>query len=207
MPRVDLFIEINSRKAMAGLTLEDQYEAPLPTFIQEDTISFRVYLIQSNGPEAEPTRITTTGRDIQMAIGRKIANTSTLYTQQFTWTPNSADLSDPYWEADLPMDTAAIRTLIGSASSGSAWFSVKMFDAGEPLTVLMEPVSIDANVIKDDAVTVPTGLTALTTTVAANTYQPLDELKLPTYAYDAETGMRVRLYIDSSNVFHADPVT
>jgi hypothetical protein len=206
MPRVDLFIEILSRKPMVGLTLEDQTLADLPTFIQEDTISFRVYLIQSNGPEAEPTRITTTGRDIQMAIGLKKANASTYYTQQFTWTPNS-DLSDPYWEADLPMDTAAIRTLIGSAATASAWFSVKMFDGGEPLTVLMESVTLHANVIKDDGVTVPTGLTALTTTVAANTYQPLDELKLPTYAYDSETGMRVRLYIDSSNVFHADPVT
>jgi hypothetical protein len=203
MPRFNLYIEVSTGLSVAAV--DDLTDAPLPIFTQEDTLSLRVYLVRYTGPETDPERILTTGNDIQMAIGRKIGNTSTLYTQQYSWTPNT-DLADPYWEADLPMDTEAIATLLGSSEKKIAWLEVKFFESGEPSTVLSQSVTINAAVIKDGATTVPVGSTALSTTVAAATYQPLTELRLPTYAKDYVTNKTVYLHIDSSGVLHADPV-
>ena len=114
------------------------------------------------------TAIPVSGLTLEMALGRKVGNSSTLFTQQFTFTA-SDDLADPYFSADLPMNTAAIATLLGSSAQADAWFEVKLLDGGLPRTVLSRLVRVQAAVIKDGGLEEA----ALPTPISAETCQAL----------------------------------
>jgi hypothetical protein len=152
MPFHRLYIDTDRSLPVAGA--DDSSIVDLPAFVQEDTLALRVYLLAGYSRVSSYTPIPVAGITLEVALGRKVGNTSLLYTQQFTWTA-SDDLADPYFAADLPMNTAAIATLLGSNSQADAYFEVKLLDGGLPRTVLSRLVKVQAAVIKDGGLEEP----------------------------------------------------
>jgi|SRR5438105_50863 len=161
-----LFIDTDRSLPVVGVS--DSSVAELPAFVQQDTLALRVTLLAGFSRVSSYTPIPVAGITIEAALGVRVGNTSLLYTQQFTWVA-SGDLADPYYQANLPMNTAAIATLLGSGEQAQAWFEVKMLDGGVPRTVLSRLVTIQAAVIKDGALKEA----ALPTPISAETCEAL----------------------------------
>lgn len=204
MANVDLYIDVTTSNAVVSTS--DISVAQLPQFVQGDTINFRVFLIRSVGRLSTPARVTTTGRTLQMALGTRVGNTTTYYTQQFTWEPND-DEANPHWTAQLPMSTAAINSLISAGESAQAWFEVKVIENGLPTTVLSKLVNILAAVIKEGGITVPALPTPLSVEAAIMLFLQR-EITGPIYLVNETTGLKLKLYATASNppAFAADPV-
>src|SRR5437667_4833102 len=147
-----LWIDTDRRLPVIGVN--DSSVAALPLFVQEDTLALRVTLLAGFSRVSAYTPIPVAGITIEAALGLKVGNTSLLYTQQFSWVA-STDLADPYYEANLPMNTPAIADLLGEGAQAQAFFEVKMLDGGLPRTVLSESVAIHAAVIKDGGLQEP----------------------------------------------------
>src|SRR5436189_695150 len=157
-------INIDTDRNLPIIGVSDSSIAELPAMVQEDTLALRIALYAGFSRVSDYTPIPVSGITLEVALGRKVGNASLLYTQQFTWVA-SDDLADPYFAADLPMNTAAIATLLGSSAQADAYFEVKMLDGGLPRTVLSRLVRIQAAVIKDgglEAAALPTPISAET---------------------------------------------
>lgn len=198
----NIYIDIDRQIAVQSVFSDA--EAALPPFIQEDTIvGLRLWLLRNfNGITYE--QIAVAGITLEVALGRKIGSTTTYYTQQFTWTPNT-DLSQPYFEADFPMNTAGIDTLLGTKPKAGAFFEVKKIEGGTPLTVLSEAVVIHAAVIKTGNLTVPADLTPLSAEAANAAYVKVTHTG-HWYLMNAN-GYGVDIYVDDTGTYHADPIT
>ena len=159
---------IDTDRSLPVVGVSDSSIAEMPAFVQEDTLSLRVTLLAGFSRVSDFAPIPVSGLTLEMALGRKVGNTSLLYTQAFSFTA-SDDLADPYFAADLPMNTAAIATLLGSSAQADAYFEVKMLDGGLPRTVLSRLVRIQAAVIKDGGLEEA----ALPTPISAETCQAL----------------------------------
>lgn len=203
MAQVDLVINVNSGERVAGLT--DTTITDLPRFVQGDTLTFKVFLLKGASRLATPERIPVSGITLQMAIGTRTGNSTNYYTQQFAWTA-STDLADPYWTANLPMNTAEIGTLLGSGSSAVAWLELKMVQGGLPTTVLSKQITIDAAVIKDGGLVVPPGLTPLSAEAALAMFLQRDISGAITLT-NPTTGAKLSLYVGDDGAFHADPLS
>lgn len=156
----NLFIDTD--RAEPVISAAESTFALLPTFTQEDTLALRIRLLSGFSRVNPYTRIATAGVTLQAALGLKVGSSSSIFTQQFTWTAGG-DLLDPYFDGSLPMDTAEIADLLGDESSARCYFEVKMLDGGLPRTVLSKQVVVNAAVIKDggmSAVAEPTPLSA-----------------------------------------------
>lgn len=204
MPNTSLIIETLNNEAIVSVT--DATIAALPAFVQGDTHAFRVYLVRASAGTTTLTRIPTVGLDIQMAIGRKVGNASTLYTQQFTWTA-STDLADPYWSASLPMDTAAITTLLGANDHASAWFEVKLFEDGVPTTILSKSVQVQAAVIKTGSVTEPAVPTPLSAEVASATFVSKSGIVGGLNITSPDGTVTALIWLGNDGVLHCDPLS
>lgn len=186
----------------------DGTRMPVPAFIQGDTPSVRIWLLNRSPsyPAGAPfSLIGTDALTLEVAIGRKIGNATTYYTQQFAWT---ADPSGLFWTASLPMNTAEITALIGANQSATAWLEVKVLDAatgGLPRTVLQLAVTIQAAVIKDGAVVVLPGLTPLYAEQAGQLYLTRVITGAITLV-NANTGKKVALYVDDDGQLKGDAV-
>jgi len=161
-------INIDCDRNLPIVGVSDSSIAELPAMVQEDTLALKIKLFAGFSRVSDYTPIPVSGLTLEVALGRKVGNTSLLYTQQFTWVA-SDDLADPYFAADLPMNTAAIATLLGSSAQADAYFEVKMLDGGLPRTVLSRLVRIQAAVIKDGGLEEA----ALPTPISAETCQAL----------------------------------
>jgi hypothetical protein len=161
-----IHIDVDRNLPVGGKS--DSGIASLPQLTQQDTLGLRITLLSGFSRFSDYTPVPVAGVTIEVALGAKVGNTSTLYSQQFTWTP-SDDLADPYFEADLPMNTAEIATLIGSGAQAQAWLEVKMLTGGLPRTVLSQQVVISAAVIKDGALQAA----ALPTPISAETCEAI----------------------------------
>src|SRR5437660_8876548 len=122
-----LFIDTDRGLPVIGVV--DSSPADLPQFVQQDSLALRVTLLAGFSRVSNYTPIPVAGITIEAALGLRVGNTSLLYTQQFTWAA-SDDLADPYYQANLPMNTGGIATLLGSGPQAQAWFEVKMLDGG-----------------------------------------------------------------------------
>jgi len=157
-------LHIDTDRSLPVVGVSDSSIAELPAFVQEDSLSLRITLLAGFSRVSDYTLIPVSGITLEAALGRKVGNTSLLYTQAFTWVA-SDDLADPYFAATLPMNTAAIATLLGSNAQAQAWFEVKLLDGGLPRTVLSRLVNIQAAVIKDgglEEAALPTPISAET---------------------------------------------
>src|SRR5438132_5910488 len=159
----NIYIDID--RSVVVLSPTDSSIAPLPPFIQDDTLNLRVWLLTDFSRTAAYTKIPVAGITLQVAIGTKSGNTTLYYTQQFTWVP-STDLGQPYFAAQLPMNTAGITALLGAGAAAQAWFEVKMIQSALPVSVLSQSITVQAAVIKAGGVPVPAGLTPMSVEAA-----------------------------------------
>lgn len=205
MATIDLFVDIFAKKLVASILSDTRRE--LHKFTQGDSPTLRIRFLQPTGTFQNPySYIATTGITAQAAIGTRIGNSTTYYTQQFTWTP-SGDLADPYHEAVLPMNTAAITSLIGSAGSAtSAFFEIKMISGGVPTTVFSEQCTIMAAVIKDGGITVPASPTPLSAEVANVTYVGVEHVGDWILTSAVDPTKKGRIYWGDDNELHVEPI-
>lgn len=160
MAQFDLYVDTYSGEFVMGSA--NAGIAPLPRFVQGDTISLRIYLLARTPtyPISNPYSIINNATlSLKVALGPKNGTAgSTLYTQQFTW---SKDATNSYFFADLPLNTAAIDLRIGTAETATAWFEIEYTQGGFPTTPVQKEVTIHAEVIETGVLTVPAGQTAM----------------------------------------------
>jgi hypothetical protein len=204
MAQFDIFIDTNTQQTVRGFA--DSTPQPLPALVQGDTPTLRIYLLVRTAAFQGPTPyayLGTAGISLEVAIGDRIGNTTNLYTQQFTWV---ADALAQGFVAQLPLNTAAITTLIGANSQGPAWFEVKYLSAGFPTTVLDVAVNVQAAVIKAGALVIPPGATAMTAEEANAAFLKRAISGVVIWKNDA-TGKQVAQYVGDDGTMHFDPVT
>jgi hypothetical protein len=195
---------IDCDRATAVRSASDSTAKALPKFVQGDTLLLRVYLLQDFSRSSAYTQLPTLDLTLQAALGTRVGDETEYHTQQFTWTP-SADLTDPYFEAEFPMSTAAITTLLGSEESAYAFFELKYIRAGLPTTVLSERVRVWAAVIKEGGLVEAAVPTPLSVEVANATY--LRRTIQGVVRLVSEDGLKqADLYLDNDGTFHVDPV-
>src|SRR5881394_2859293 len=96
----NLYIDIDAAKLVGSRT--SQRSISLPPFTQGDSgLTQRVRLLK-DWSGTQYASVPTEGATIQAALGRKVGNVTTYYTQQFTWAA-AGDLADPYFEANFPL--------------------------------------------------------------------------------------------------------
>lgn len=166
---VDLFVDTERGEFVRDPSNTSIVEPP--RFVQGDTFGMNIYLLKPNPgnfPLSQSGKlpyivINNSGMSCKAALGIKdgLAN-STLYTWQFTWTPETDDLGRTYFNSTFPMNVAAIGTLIGSNENKETWFEIEITVDGLPWTVIQKKVTIQAEVIDSDTtLTVPTSETGL----------------------------------------------
>jgi hypothetical protein len=199
-------IYIDTDRAVAVTSAEDSSQKPLPKFVQGDTMLLRIWLLKGYNRAAEYEPIPTEGLTLQVALGTRVGNSTTYYTQQFTWTA-SPDAAQPYFEAELPMNTAAITALLGASSFKQAFLEVKYIRSGLPTTVLSEQITIYAAVIKEGGITEPAIPTPLSVESAILLFLQR-EITGPIYFINETTGLKLKVYATADNppALAVDPV-
>lgn len=207
MATIDLYIDTFNKKLVAGLL--DSTTVSLPKFIQGDTPTLKIWLLTPIASAALSTPyayVPVSGVTIQAAIGTRVGNSTTYYTQQMTWTA-STDLSDPHFTASFPMNTAAINTLLGATGvSTAAFFEVKMITSAVPTTIYSEGVTVQAAVIKDGGTTEPALGTPLSAEAATAAF--LARTIRGAVTLESEDGTKsVSMYVGTDGTVHFDPLT
>lgn len=196
----DLFIDIDRGELVTGPT--DSTIAAMPPIVQGDSLPLRIWLLRGYSRLlTEYESVPVAGLTLQVAIGRRVGDETEYYTQQFSWTA-SDDLAQAYWEAVLPTNTAEITTLLGSGSSATAYFEVKVVEA-TPRTVLSKLVTVLASVIKEEGLVVPEGLTPLSAEAALVLFLQRD-IQGAITLYNEETGYGVRLSCGPAGEFQTE---
>jgi hypothetical protein len=146
MAEYDIYIDCD-RAAVVTSASNSSLKA-LPKFVQGDTMLLRIHLLKGYAAVMESYEvIPTTGLTLQVALGTRVGNSTTYYTQNLTDWDEAEDLT--YFEGEFPMSTEAITTYLGTSGSKQAYFEVKYIREGLPTTVLSEQVTILAAVIKE----------------------------------------------------------
>ena len=205
MAQFDLYIDINGGQLVTGAA--NSTPAPAPPFVQGDTPTFRIFLLQRTAtyPVTPYTAVPIGGLTLEAALGTKVGSGGTIYTQQLAWTP-SADPNNPnYWIATFPLNTAAVTTLLGSNPNAPAWFEVKYVSGGVPTTVLQQLMTVQASVIQGAGVVVPPGLTPVSAEFANATFLTRN-ISGAIYLVNPNTGKKVALYLGDDNTVHEDAV-
>jgi len=204
MAQFDLYVDVLSGELVGGPA--NATPAALPRFVQGDTISLRIYLLQRTTTYPQGTLysiISNANLSLKVALGPKTGTAgSTLYTQQFTW---DKDAGNQYFYADLPLNTAGIASLIGSAQSASAWFEIEYTQGGFPTTVLQKDVTIHAEVIETGTITVPAGQTALSVEEANATFLKPENLGFT--LTNTTTGQKMAVYLGNDGALKAELIT
>ncbi|HEV2350842.1 MAG TPA: hypothetical protein VG028_13455 [Terriglobia bacterium] len=206
MQQFDIFIDINSGQVVTSLT--NPAAGLLPAFIQNDTLSLRIWLLVRNagfgtGAANPYSLLNTAGLSLQVTIGDKNSNANNWYTQQFVW---ATDANNQYFYAQLPLNTAAITTLINAAGNVSAqsWLEVKIQQAdGTFLTVLQQQITIQASIDKPGGLVVPAGQTPISMEFAKATFLPRAIVGAITWE-DPNTGKTFSVYPGDDGALHCD---
>jgi hypothetical protein len=204
MAQYDLYVDTVGNALVAGPA--NASPADFPRLVQGDTVYFNIYLLSrtTTYPLTSPFAIiNNSGLSIKVAIGPKDGTAgSTLLTQQFTWTPDSAN---QYFNASLPLNTANITSAIGSGQSTTSWFEIEMSQSGFPTTVLQLPVTIQAEVIDTANIVAPgVGTTITAEEINASFLKKTNQgfvLQCPTNA-----AVQVYVWLGADGVVHFDPM-
>lgn len=170
--QLDLYIDTTDNAFIGGLnTTANVNPFDLPLFYG-DTISLRIYLmdkLQTTNPSIFPYEILgTAGLQLFLYLDDGLV-AGTIYTQQITW---STDANNQYFYANLALNTAALATLLGSATSRECYLKIGYVQGGLQTTVISRQVQIGVG-IPSVALVVPPGQTPLSAEVAAATFFPL----------------------------------
>lgn len=199
----NLFIDIDRQVSVSSAT-DSSSAVDLP-FVQGDSLQLKVYLLTGFSRLVPYTKVPVAGITIEMAIGTRIGNATTYYTQQFTWTASS-DTADPYFSATLPMNTAAITSLLGGSGTASTYFEVKMLSGGTPVTVLSKAITVTAAVIKDGGTVVAATPTPASVEVVSALFVP-KVFNGHILWTNPTTGKGVDMYIDETGALRTDPIS
>lgn len=206
MARLDLYVDTFASKRQSLVTgAANPAVYTVPELVQGDTISIRVYLLERNPtyPISNPFNIILNGDlSLKLAITAPAGGSSTVYTNQYTW---AKDANNQYFYADLPLNTAAIGTLLGSGSTASAWLEIEYTQNAYPTTVALIPITILADGIKAGGTVVPAGETALTVEVAQNTF--LKQTNTGFVLKNPNTGLKAFVYLADDGTLKCDPIT
>lgn len=203
MAQFDLYVDTYSGGLVAGI--DNLAVASLPRLIQGDTISLRIYLLArtTTYPKGTPyTVVNNAALSLKVALGPKTGTAgSTLYTSQFVW---AKDANNQYFFADLPLNTAGITALIGSAESQEAWFEIEYTQNAFPTTVFQQKVDIQAEVIETGTIATPPGETALSSEVANATF--LKNENNGFILVNPNTGHKRFVYLGDDDSIKLDPI-
>jgi hypothetical protein len=203
MAQFDLYIDTSSGELVAGFS--NPTPAPLPRLVQGDTISLRIYLLARSGsyPYGAPfSYVSNANLSLKVAIGPKNGTPgSTLYTQQFTW---DKDANNQYFFADLPLNTAAIGTLLGANPTATAWLEIEYTQNGYPTTVFQREVTLHAEVIETGNLVVPPGATAMTAEEANAIFLKRENSGF--FLTNATTGKKMFIYLGDDDSLQASLV-
>lgn len=206
MARLDLYVDTFASKRQSLVTgAANPAVYTVPELVQGDTISIRVYLLERNPtyPISNPFNIILNGDlSLKLAITAPAGGSSTVYTNQYTW---AKDANNQYFYADLPLNTAAIGTLLGSGSSATAYLEIEYTQNAYPTTVALIPITILADGIKAGGTVVPAGETALTVEVAQNTF--LKQTNTGFVLQNPNTGLKAFVYLADDGTLKCDPIT
>lgn len=202
MAAFNLFVDCDRRKPV--LSAADSSIAGLPPFVQEDSLQLKIWLLTGFSRLAGYSKVAVAGITLEVAIGTKTGGAAAYCTTQFTWTP-SDDLGQPYFSGTLSMATAAITTLLAGGAKADAWFHIRKIESGTPSTILEEPITIHASVIKSGTLEVPAPLTPLSAEAANGTFVKQVHRGVIDLMYNDTIG--VRLYCDSTGALRSDPIS
>lgn len=151
--QLDLYIDTSARRFVTDLSGSKGFD--LPRFTQGDVLTMRIRCLTPTGTfPLIYAPIQTTGRTLQLAIGDRQGNH---LTEQYTWTPGGTT-ADPYFAADVSLNTSAINTALTSVDTVSSLLQINLVE-GTARTVFLGSVTLEGSVIKNTALTVPAGLT------------------------------------------------
>lgn len=200
MAEAELYIDCDRAKSVIGEL--DNTIKDLPRFVEGDSIKLRIYLLKGFDRTSEYTNIPTDGLTLQVALGAR--DGSEIYASQYVWT-ESDDLSDPYFEALLPMNTEELADALTGETYIPALFEVKYVQDGVPTTVLQENVTVFQSLIDPDSVMPVATPTPLSAEAAGVTYVKKTH-RGPIYLEAADGSHQVKLWVDTDGTFRATPV-
>lgn len=216
MANFNLYVDIAANALVTSDS--DSTAAPLPPLVQGDTPTLNIYLLAKNplafqSGQSLYTIINNAGLTLHVVIGEKVGNNTDLYTSQYVWTP---DAQNKFFSATLPLNTAAITTLIGGAAQspapgptygGPVTFEVKYLQAGVPSTVLEVPCIIAAAVDKGAGVgPVPPGQTPASVEYVNATFLTR-RIQGQIILVSADGTKQAALYVDNDGTAHLDPLS
>jgi hypothetical protein len=170
--QLTLFISVSENALLTGLQESAQIDAQSLPLFYGDTLALKVYLL--NKLESKTLadfpyeKLSTSGLAFFLYLTDGKAS-PTIYTQQIVW---QTDANGLYFYANLALNTAALASLLGTATQASCWLKAGFTQAGLPITVLSKQVNISAG-MPGASLDVPAGLTPLSVEVANATYAPL----------------------------------
>lgn len=174
MARLNLYIDTTSNQILAGFSAPFALNpATLPLWFG-DTLSLQIYLLNTNSSVLAGfnsyTIINNAGLQLFVYLDDGTITPGVIYTQQINWT---ADPTNSFFYSTLSLNTMALQTLLGTATSAGATLKVGYVQGGLQTTVLSVPVSIGVGLPSTQLV-VPAGLTPLSLEVANNLFVHLD---------------------------------
>jgi hypothetical protein len=185
----------------------------LPLFVG-DTLQVRIYLctpLQVVLPSQWNYQIIgTAGLALQAFVTNGLDSAAAgylVYTQQITW---QTDVNNQYFFANLALNTAALNTLLGNATSAPATLVIGYIQGGVDTTVLYQAVTFKPG-LPNASLVLPPGLTALSTQAAAQEYVPING-GTPGQGFFLLTPTGKKLYLQASDdgnggvTFQASPM-
>lgn len=195
------YIDIYGKRLVQSTTNSAPVE--LPKFYQGDVVTLNIYLLDRTGNVTPPfSTINLASYDLKVAVGIKNGTPgSTIYTNQYTWAKAGGNT---YFTGDLPFNTAAIDSLIGSSpSNNTAYLEVKAYLNGNPTVILQQLIQIEAQVIDGSNVTPPAGQTALSLETARATFLMQENTGFIVQCATDATKRRY-CYVDAEGAWHSD---
>ena len=212
MAQLDIYIDILNQAVVGGLSGQ---ASPLPQFYQGDTPTLRIFLLYPStvpfagafsGALAPYTYVGTAGLTLLVEVGQKKGTGGIVYTSQLVWAPSTDPNNPNYFIAQLPMNTVAIGTALGTgAVIGDAFLQVAYLQNGLQSTVLEVSCVINAGVIQNGGVVVPPGLNPVSLEYVNATF--LTRLIIGGFTMvDPNTNKKFYVYVGDDKTLHCDEV-
>lgn len=184
MAQLTLYVNTSNNSLVAGRASTQAVDAGSLPFFYGDTLSLIIYLLQlpagyNAQDPANSTLQTVSTAGLQLSVWIDDGtNGGTVYTDQIAF---DTDAGNTYFFADLPLNTVALATLLGSSQSKTAYLQIGYVQAGKQTTVLTRVVNIGVGIPNVTQAVAP-GLTPLSAEAANAAYFPKNPVPgLPIY--------------------------
>lgn len=204
-----LYVDVDRSVLVESLTSRTTIR---PTFVQGDTVSLEVYLLERNptgGIAAPYSKVSVNGMSLRVGIGTPSAATGTsapgIFQNTFT-----ADTVNNKLTGSLYITPATVASALGSALSADSILEIEKSEGGLYNTVFQGPCTLRAELIEAATAPVATPTDTYMTSAEsrasfvgwnntdANSYGKPIVLTSPSGTHT------VTLWVDDNGVFHAD---